>query len=120
MNQIMKTGFFGGGSDAGGAISGAAYLHTIGKTNISSINRNEAIYTFIYVQMCDGPQYDYIFSMFDKCGDFDCFHFRYLRNARNIFKSNFERWRISRTLFLGSKGQKGKIMGLSAHRPLLG
>ena len=34
MNQIMKTGFFGGGgSDAGGAISGAAYLHTIGKTN---------------------------------------------------------------------------------------
>ena len=53
MNQIMKTGFFGGGgSDAGGAISGAAYLHTIGKTNISSINRNEAIYTFIYIQMC--------------------------------------------------------------------
>ena len=47
MNQIMKTGFFGGGSDAGGAISGAAYLHTIGKTIISSINRNEAIYTFI-------------------------------------------------------------------------
>ena len=49
MNQVMKTGFFGGGSDAGGAISGAAYLHTICKTIISSINRNEAIYTFIYL-----------------------------------------------------------------------
>ena len=44
MNQIMKKGFFGGGgSDAGGAISGAAYLHTIDSTNVFSINKNEAI-----------------------------------------------------------------------------
>ena len=54
------------------------------------IGMKQSIHLFIY-RCADGPQYDYIFSMFDKCGDFDCFHFRYLRNARNIFKSNFER-----------------------------
>ena len=49
MNQIMKTGFFGGGSDAGGAISGAATCIQLARQIfLRLIGMKQSIHLFMY------------------------------------------------------------------------